>query len=78
MTGLSAGCHAVLALAHDLDEHDVVARCAERRVAVYPMGRYRLTAPAGAPPQLVLGFGNVSERAIADGIDTLGEVLTTS
>ncbi len=78
VTGLSAGCHAVLALDHDLDEHDVVARCAERRVAVYPMSRYRLTAPAGAPPQLVLGFGNVSERAIADGIDTLGDVLTTS
>ena len=31
VTGLSAGCHAVLALDRSLDEHDVVARCAERR-----------------------------------------------
>ena len=42
------------------------------------MSRYRLTAAADAPPQLVLGFGNLSERAIADGIDTLGAVLATS
>ncbi|MFZ0141038.1 MAG: hypothetical protein WAL70_08135 [Aeromicrobium sp.] len=27
------------------------------------------------PPQLLLGFGNLSERAIADGIERVGDLL---
>jgi hypothetical protein len=30
---------------------------------------------AGAPPQLVLGFGNVSERAVESGIAQVADLL---
>jgi GntR family transcriptional regulator/MocR family aminotransferase len=30
---------------------------------------------ATAPPQLVLGFGDVGERAITEGIATIGDLL---
>ena len=29
------------------------------------------------PPQLVLGFGNTSQRAIQSGIAVLGDILST-
>ena len=31
---------------------------------------------AGAPPQLVLGFGNLGDRAVAEGIATVADLLT--
>jgi GntR family transcriptional regulator/MocR family aminotransferase len=38
------------------------------------MGPQR-TATAGAPPQLVLGFGNVGERAVESGIAAVADLL---
>jgi hypothetical protein len=32
---------------------------------------------APGPPQLVLGFGNTSQRAIQTGIAVLGDILST-
>jgi GntR family transcriptional regulator / MocR family aminotransferase len=38
------------------------------------MGPLRATA-VPAPPQLVLGFGNISERAIESGIAAVADLL---
>jgi GntR family transcriptional regulator/MocR family aminotransferase len=38
------------------------------------MSGYR-SSHATTPPQLVLGFGNLSERAIQKGIAALGDLL---
>jgi GntR family transcriptional regulator/MocR family aminotransferase len=38
------------------------------------MGSYRVTGTA-APPQLVMGFGQVGERAIEPGIVTVADLL---
>jgi GntR family transcriptional regulator/MocR family aminotransferase len=38
------------------------------------MGPERATS-ADAPPQLVLGFGNVSERAVEPGIAAVADLL---
>ena len=59
LTGLAAGFHAVAHLPARADEQAVVAAARERSVGLYGMGRYRAAA-TGAPPQLVMGFGNVS------------------
>jgi GntR family transcriptional regulator/MocR family aminotransferase len=72
--GLAAGIHAVAALPDDLDEERVAAAAAERSVGVYPMGGYRADGSA-RPPQLVLGFGHLSEQAIARGIRTISDLL---
>jgi GntR family transcriptional regulator / MocR family aminotransferase len=39
-----------------------------------PLRRYRLSAAPGAP-QLVLGFGNLTENAIRRGIPAVGDLL---
>src|SRR5215831_12412257 len=75
LTGLAAGFHAVAHLPHSADEQAVVTAARERSVGLYGMAPHRGT-PVAAPPQLVLGFGNVGERAIESGIATVADLLS--
>ncbi|HKE51888.1 MAG TPA: PLP-dependent aminotransferase family protein, partial [Actinomycetes bacterium] len=80
LTGLAAGFHAVAHLpnpadgTHSADESAVIAAARKRAVGIYGMSEYR-SSGATAPPQLVLGFGNLSERAIEAGIARIGDLL---
>jgi GntR family transcriptional regulator/MocR family aminotransferase len=74
LTGLAAGFHAVAHLPASADEQAVAAAARERQVGLYPMRSYRAT-PMAAPPQLVMGFGQVSERAIEPGIAAVADLL---
>jgi GntR family transcriptional regulator/MocR family aminotransferase len=74
LTGLAAGFHAVAHLPASADEEAVAAAARERQVGLYPMGGYRVTGTA-APPQLVMGFGQVGERAIEPGIAAVADLL---
>ncbi|MFE2532040.1 hypothetical protein ACFXGX_09625, partial [Streptomyces sp. NPDC059371] len=75
LTGLAAGFHAVLHLAPDADERSVVAAARERSVGLYGMSACRSDGSA-TPPRLVLGFGDVGERAIAEGVAAVADLLT--
>ncbi len=75
LTGLAAGFHAVAHLPHSADEQAVVTAARERSVGLYGMAPYRGVPVAAAPPQLVLGFGNVGERAIEAGIAAVADLL---
>jgi GntR family transcriptional regulator/MocR family aminotransferase len=74
LTGLAAGFHAVAHLPISADEQAVVTAARERSVGLYGMAPYRGVRVA-APAQLVLGFGNVGERAIESGIATVADLL---
>jgi len=74
LTGLAAGFHAVAHLPHSSDEQAVVAAARERLVGLRGMASYRAT-PGAAAPQLVLGFGNVSEHAIEPAISAVADLL---
>jgi GntR family transcriptional regulator/MocR family aminotransferase len=74
VSGLSAGFHAVAHLPDGLDEPAVIAAAAARSVGLYGMSGHRSNR-ATTPPCLVLGFGNLGERAIAEGIATVADVL---
>ncbi|MFE7171895.1 PLP-dependent aminotransferase family protein [Streptomyces sp. NPDC057616] len=74
LSGLAAGFHAVAHLPAGVEEAAVVAAARERGVGLYGMSECR-TSKAPTPPQLVLGFGNVTERAIAEGIGAVAELL---
>jgi GntR family transcriptional regulator / MocR family aminotransferase len=74
LSGLAAGFHAVAHLPGAADEQSVVAAARVRSVGLYGMSRYR-SSGAVRPAQLVLGFGNLSERAIAAGIAAVGDLL---
>jgi len=74
LTGLAAGFHAVAHLPESATEQAVVSAARERSVGLYAMGPQRATKVA-APPQLVLGFGQVSERAVEPGIAAVADLL---
>ncbi|HEX9042086.1 MAG TPA: PLP-dependent aminotransferase family protein [Trebonia sp.] len=75
LTGLAAGFHAVAPLPASADETAVIAAARERRVGLYGIGDYRAIADPAAPPALVIGFGNVSERAIGPAIAAIADLL---
>ena len=75
LTGLAAGFHAVAHLPASADEEAVAAAALERQVGLYPMGGHRATGST-APPQLVMGFGQVSERSINAGIAAVADLLS--
>ena len=74
LTGLAAGFHAVAHLPDGVDEPRVVAEAARRGVGLYGMSGFRVDG-ATTPPQLVLGFGNLGDRAVAEGIATVADLL---
>ncbi|MET9958243.1 PLP-dependent aminotransferase family protein [Streptomyces sp. NPDC006326] len=75
VTGLAAGFHAVAHLPAHATEDEVIAAARTRAVGLYGMSSCR-AGHTEAPAQLVLGFGNVSERGIAAGIAAIGDLLT--
>jgi GntR family transcriptional regulator/MocR family aminotransferase len=76
LTGLAAGFHAIAPLPPGADEAAVTAAARERRVGLYGLSGYRGVAGPAGPPALVVGFGNVSERAIDPAIAAVADLLS--
>ena len=76
LTGLAAGFHAVAPLPAGADETAVIAAARERRVGLHGIGDYRGNPDTAAPPALVIGFGNVRERAIEPAIAAVADLLS--
>ena len=74
LTGLAAGFHAVAALPAGVTGAAAVEQAGARGVGLYGMSPQRSTGAAD-PPQLVLGFGNLSEAAIRDGLLRVADLL---
>jgi GntR family transcriptional regulator/MocR family aminotransferase len=74
LTGLAAGFHAVAHLPSGTAEQEVIQAARSRSVGLYGMSTYRADHSA-RPPQLVLGFGNTSQRAIQTGIALISDLL---
>jgi GntR family transcriptional regulator/MocR family aminotransferase len=75
VTGLAAGFHAVAHLPPGVREEDVVARARERSVGLYGMSAFRMSGTT-TPAQLVMGFGDLGERAIERGVAAVADLLT--
>ena len=54
----------------------MAAARARGRSGVYGMSACRADRRRPTPPQLVLGFGNLGERAIGAGIEAVGDLLS--
>jgi GntR family transcriptional regulator/MocR family aminotransferase len=74
LTGLAAGFQAVATLPAGTDETTVIAAAREHRVGLHGLAEY-WGNPAGGPPALVMGFGNVRERAIEPAIAAVAGLL---
>jgi len=71
--GVSAGLHLVTWLPPHLDEAAVVAAARRAGVGLDAVGPYRITNPG--PGGLIFGYATVSERAIAEGVARLAQVI---
>jgi GntR family transcriptional regulator/MocR family aminotransferase len=76
LTGLAAGFHAIAPLPPGADEAAVAAAARARRVGLHGLAGYRGADDPAAPPALVIGFGNVPERAIAPAIAAVADLLS--
>jgi GntR family transcriptional regulator/MocR family aminotransferase len=76
LAGLAAGFHAVAPLPAGADETTVIAAARERLVGLHGIGDYRGNPDTAAPPALVMGFGNVRERAIEPAIAAVADLLS--
>jgi GntR family transcriptional regulator/MocR family aminotransferase len=74
LRGLAAGFHAVARLPEGSDEHAIADAARRRGVGLYPMSDLRWSGSAH-PPELVIGFGDLSEQAIRRGIETVADLL---
>ena len=72
--GIAAGLHAVVRLPPGADERATVRAAAARGIAIDGLADFH-RARAPEHPSLVLGYGNVSEPAIARGIAELAQTL---
>ena len=71
--GDPAGLYELVELPGDVDEAALLASAAERGVGAEGLALHRFT-PGGAAG-LVLGYGNLSEPAIEQGVRLLGEAF---
>jgi GntR family transcriptional regulator/MocR family aminotransferase len=76
LTGLAAGFHAVAPLPPGASEQAVIAEARQRRVGLHGIGDYRGNPDSSAPAALVMGFGNVRERAIEPAIAAIADLLS--
>ena len=81
LRGLAAGCHALLHLPDGSSERAVATAAATMGVRVNPLGLYRVATQDSAaeplPPALVLGFGNIDEHQIRNGIRRIAQAAQT-
>ena len=74
LQGLAAGLHAVLRLGRAVDGESLVRSARERSVGVYPLG-YSYHRPRRVHDGLVLGYANLAEPAIEEGVRRLSRAL---
>jgi GntR family transcriptional regulator / MocR family aminotransferase len=74
LRGLAAGFHAVARLPERLDEGAVVAAARARSIGLHGMSEFRSNGSTG-PPELVLGFGNLTNDAIERGIREVRDLI---
>jgi GntR family transcriptional regulator/MocR family aminotransferase len=74
VSGISAGLHALVRLPRAVEMHALLAAAAGRSLGIYPLELHRIEPPAQVAA-LVMGYANLSEPAIGEGVRRLAEVL---
>lgn len=74
VTGLAAGLHAIVRLPAPLDGAELARAAATRSVGVYPLGFGYLQARA-VDDGVILGYANLSEGTIAEGVRRLAQAV---
>ncbi len=76
VTGIAAGLHAVVRLPRDVNGVELVKAAHRRSVAVYPLG-FSYADPKVLHDELLVGYANLPEPAIDEGIRRLAAAIGT-
>jgi GntR family transcriptional regulator/MocR family aminotransferase len=71
--GVSAGLHVMTWLPAGLSEAAVTQAALERGLGVYGLASYWMSPPG--PAGLVFGYGGLTPKAVAEGIDLLADAI---
>lgn len=71
--GRNAGLHILLESTQGLTEREMIEKAKERGVLVYPVSMFWLNTNRYSNNMVLLGFGNVSEEVIVEGIKQLAQ-----
>jgi GntR family transcriptional regulator/MocR family aminotransferase len=74
VSGISAGLHALVRLARVVDLQPLLAAAAEHSLGLYPLNFHQIE-PSQEVDSLVMGYANLSEPAIAEGVRRLSVAL---
>jgi GntR family transcriptional regulator/MocR family aminotransferase len=74
VSGVSAGLHALVRLPRAVELQALLAGAAAQSLGIYPLNLHRID-PRGGVEALVMGYANLSEPAIAEGVRRLAGVL---
>ena len=74
VSGVSAGLHALVRLPRGVELQALLAAAAAQSLGIYPLNLHRID-PGGPVQALVMGYANLSEPAIAEGVRRLAGVL---
>jgi len=74
VSGVSAGLHALVRLPRAVELQALLAGAAAQSLGIYPLNLHRID-PGGGVEALVMGYANLSEPAIAEGVRRLAGVL---
>ncbi|HLL93001.1 MAG TPA: PLP-dependent aminotransferase family protein [Solirubrobacteraceae bacterium] len=74
VSGISAGLHALVRLPYAVDAQRLLTLAAERSVGVYPLSVHMVDPPV-CTDAVVLGYANLAEPAIEEGVRRLAQVL---
>jgi GntR family transcriptional regulator / MocR family aminotransferase len=74
VSGVSAGLHALVRLPRAVEVQALMSAAAKRSLGVYPLELHRIE-PRSHDDALVMGYANLSEPAIAEGVRRLAEAI---
>jgi GntR family transcriptional regulator/MocR family aminotransferase len=70
VSGVSAGLHALVRLSREVDVQALLRRAGEHSLGIYPLELHRIE-PRAQTDALVMGYANLSEPAIGEGVRRL-------
>jgi GntR family transcriptional regulator/MocR family aminotransferase len=74
VSGVSAGLHALVRLPRAVELQPLLAGAVTQSLGIYPLNLHRID-PGGGVEAIVMGYANLSEPAIAEGVRRLAGVL---
>lgn len=78
ITGENAGLHFVVEFLEDMSEEEFIEKVYQGGIKLYGLNRHFITEEKAKYPTILLGYANLSESDIMNGIDLLQKILSTS